>query len=191
MDFPPGIFQSMSQAVSGDSGMNLMVDGVGSLAWQCKHACFNEKFFLSALGATRLVYIRVYIFMYTLWACVCLCVCVCLSVCLCAHTKRVCVCLLSVCVIYALLGGCHELIASNAKQVCGGPRGPQQAHSGQGPLFPHALPRAIRYIHMHVSHTRNACIHVYVYIHIHIYVSYISYIPMRTSAQILNSAILQ
>ena len=35
-----------------------MVDGVGSLAWQCKHVCFNEKFFLSmlatsAVGASR------------------------------------------------------------------------------------------------------------------------------------------
>jgi hypothetical protein len=25
------------------------VDGVGSSAWQCKHACFNEKFFLTML----------------------------------------------------------------------------------------------------------------------------------------------
>ena len=99
MDFPPGIFQSMSQAVSGDSGMNLMVDGVGSLAWQCKHACFNEKFFLSALGASRLVYIRKYIFMYTLWGygreCVCVCLSflsVCLSVCQACLCVRVCLC---------------------------------------------------------------------------------------------------
>jgi hypothetical protein len=34
---------------TGSGTVSLLVDGVGSSAWQCKHACFNEKFFLTML----------------------------------------------------------------------------------------------------------------------------------------------
>jgi hypothetical protein len=120
-------------------------------------------------------------------ASVCVSVCLsCLSVCLCA--KRVCVCLFAcvcnICTIRRLSrthrSKCQTSLRRTARTSASS-FGTRASFSTRYPT------RNTVYTYTYIPHVQ--CMYIFVCKYIHIYVSYISYIPMRTTAQILNSTL--